>query len=90
MSEYSESIGTGISFTVTNVYDSYQSSEVILLHSIGAASSEAYAVEYSGIDNEIGIGTFSADLSGNDVTLKFTSDYNDIDLIYIKNHLTEF
>ena len=90
LSEYSESIGTGISFTVTNVYDSYQSSEVILLHSIGAASSEAYAVEYSGIDNEIGIGTFSADLSGNDVTLKFTSDYNDIDLIYIKNHLTEF
>jgi len=90
LSDYSTSVGTGVSFIVTNTYNSYQTSEVTLLHSIGAASSEAYAIEYSGIDNEIGIGTFSADLSGNDVTLKFTSDYNDIDLIYIKNHLTEF
>ena len=90
LSDYSTSVGTGVSFTVTNTYTSYQTSEVTLLHSIGAASSDAYAVEYSGIDNEIGIGTFSADLDGNNVNLKFTSSYNDTDLIYIKNHLTEF
>lgn len=90
LSAYSTLTGAGVSFIVSNIYTNYQISDLTLLHSVGAASSDAYVIEHSGLDNDVDLGTFSADIDGSNIRLKLNANYNDTDIIYLKTHLSEF
>ena len=75
-SEYDNSVGVGFSFTVANsLIESFQVSEILLLQSVGSASTDAYIVEYAGISNLENLGDYSADISGLNARLKFTPTY---------------
>ena len=75
-SVYDSSVGAGFSFTVANsLIESFQVSEVLLLQSVGSASSDAYVVEYAGISNLENLGDYSADISGLNARLKLTPTY---------------
>lgn len=69
---YDTTVGTGFSFTTTSLIESFQVSDVMLLQSVGSASTDAYVVEYSGIANLENLGDYSADINGSSVRLKFT------------------
>ena len=75
-SQYSQVVGTGFSFTVAGpLIQSYQASDVIVLQSAGAATTEASLVEYAGIANYDNLGDYSTDISGSTARLKFTPTY---------------
>lgn len=74
--EYVNSVGTGFSFTVAEgLIESFQVSDVMLLQSIGAATTDAYIVEYAGIANLENLCDYSADVNGSTVRLKATPKY---------------
>ncbi len=68
---YSANVGTGFSFTVSNTVHNFQVSDLLLLQSAGAATTEAYIIEYAGIANRENLGEYSADISGSNARLKF-------------------
>jgi len=74
---YSETIGTGFSFTVapSTLIESFQVSDLMLLQSVGSASTDASVIEYAGIANLDNLGDYSADISGSVARLKFTPTY---------------
>lgn len=74
--QYNTTVGTGFSFTTAgSLVQSFQVSDVMLLHSVGSASTDAYVVEYAGIANLDNLGDYSADVSGSNARLKFTPTY---------------
>lgn len=75
-SEFDILVGAGFSFTVSGtLIQSFQVSDVMLLQSVGSASTDAYVVEYAGISNLEDLGEYSADINGQNVRLKFTPTY---------------
>lgn len=73
---HSESVGVGFSFIVAGpLIESFQVSDVMLLQSVGSASTEASVIEYAGIANLENLGDYGADISGSNVRLKFTPTY---------------
>jgi hypothetical protein len=72
---YDTTVGTGFSFTTTSLIESFQVSDVMLLQSVGSASTDASIIEYAGIANLESLGEYSADISGGNARLKFTPTY---------------
>ena len=73
---YHETVGTGFSFTVAGpLIESFQVSDLMLLQSVGSASTSANVIEYAGIADPENLGNYSADISGSNVRLKFTPVY---------------
>ncbi len=74
--QYAETVGTGFSFTTAGpLIQNYQISDVMVLQSVGSASTEANLVEYAGISNHDSLGDYSADIVGSSVRLKLTPTY---------------
>ena len=74
---YEATVGTGFSFTVAGpLIESFQVSDVMLLQSVGSASTDASVIEYAGIANLENLGDYSADISGGTARLKFTPVYS--------------
>lgn len=74
---YSSNVGTGFSFTATNIVQNYQISDVMMLQSVGSANTTADIVEYGGIANLDDLVSFNADISGSNARLKVTPKYRD-------------
>ena len=73
---YEGFVGAGFSFTVASpLIQSFQISDVIMLQSVGSASTEATLVEYAGIANLESLGEYDADIDNNNARLKFTPIY---------------
>lgn len=73
---YNPSVGTGFSFTVSGpLIDNFQVSDILLLQTVGSASTEAAIVEYAGIESLESLGDYSADIDGSNARLKFTPTY---------------
>jgi hypothetical protein len=72
---YDTTVGTGFSFNTTSLIESFQVSDVMLLQSVGSASTDVSIVEYAGIANLESLGEYSADISGGNARLKFTPTY---------------
>ena len=69
-------VGSGFSFTTAGpLIESFQISDVLLLQSVGSASTDAYVIEYAGISNYDSLGDYSADVNGSSARLKFTPNY---------------
>jgi pantoate kinase len=76
MSVYETTVGAGFSFTVANsLIESFQVSDVMLLQSVGSASTNAYVVEYAGIANYDNLGDYTADINGTSARLRFKPNY---------------
>jgi hypothetical protein len=74
--QYASTVGTGFSFSVAGpLIQSFQISDLMLLQSVGSASTDAYVIEYAGIANQDNLGDYSADVSGSSARLKFTPTY---------------
>ena len=74
---YSANVGTGFSFTVSNVVQNYQISDIIMLQSVGSASTSVDIIEYAGISNLDDLVSFTTDISGTNARLKVTPKYRD-------------
>jgi hypothetical protein len=68
-------VGTGFSFTVARTVNNYQFSDVIILQSVGSASTTCDFLEYGTIANNEILGSFNADISGTNARLLFTPVY---------------
>jgi hypothetical protein len=78
-------VGTGFSFTVNRVVNNYQFSDVMILQSVGSASTSCDFLEYGTIANNEILGSFNADISGNNARLLFTPTYRN-NVIKISSH----
>ncbi len=67
--------GTGFSFTSSTVVNNYQFSDVMILQSVGSASTSCDFMEYGTIANDDILGSFNADISGSNARLLFTPTY---------------
>jgi len=83
-SSFSEVVGTGFSFTVSNLVESFQISDILLLQSVGSATTSVSIVEYAGISDTENLVEYSADLSGINVRLNVTPNYANNTLVYNK------
>jgi hypothetical protein len=75
---YDSNIGAGFTFTVSNIVNNFQISDVLTLHSVGSATTNAFAIEEGGIADVSELGEFSASLAGTGSTifnLNFTPIY---------------
>jgi hypothetical protein len=81
-SPFSEVVGTGFSFTVSNLVESFQTSDILLLQSVGSATTNVSIVEYAGISDTENLMEYSADLSGIDVRLNVTPNYANNTIVY--------
>ena len=81
-SSFSEVVGTGFSFTVSNLVESFQTSDILLLQSVGSATTSVSIVEYAGISDTENLVEYSADLSGINVRLSVTPNYANNTLVY--------
>ena len=74
---FSANVGTGFSFTATNVVQNYQISDIMMLQSVGSANTTADIVEYGGVTNLDDLIEFSSDISGSNARLKAIPKYRD-------------
>jgi hypothetical protein len=77
--------GTGFSFRPARVVNNYQFSDVMILQSVGSASTSCDYLEYGTIANEEILGSFGADISGNNARLLFTPTYRN-NTIKVSSH----
>jgi len=70
-------VGTGFSFVSGAVVNNYQFSDVLVLQSVGSASTSVDLMEYATLTNEDILGSFNADLSGSNARLLFNPVYRD-------------
>lgn len=69
-------VGTGFSFSVAGpLIQNFQVSDVMLLQTVGSASTNAFVIEYGGIANQDNLGDYSSDVSGSSARLIFTPTY---------------
>ena len=68
-------VGTGFSFTSARVVNNYQFSDVMILQSVGSASTSCDFLEYGTIANNEILGSFDSDISGSNARLLFTPTY---------------
>lgn len=66
---YDSNVGSGFTFTVANVVNNFQLSEVLTMHSAGSGNTTAYVIEESGIADTAELGEFSASLTGTGSTI---------------------
>ena len=74
---FSANVGTGFSFTAVNIVQNYQISDLLMLQSVGSASTSVDIIEYAGIANLDDLVNFAADISGSNARLKATPKYRD-------------
>jgi hypothetical protein len=66
---YDTNVGAGFTFTVANVANNFQLSELLTMHSSGSGTTTAYIVEQAGISDVAELGEFSASMSGVGLTM---------------------
>ena len=72
---YDTNVGVGFSFIVGNTYGDFQVSDILMLQTVGSATSEVHIIEYAGVSNQESLGEYSTDISGTNARLKFTSTH---------------
>ena len=77
-------LGSGFSFPVATAVRNYQSTDVMILQSVGSASTSCDYVEYASIANNEILGSFSADISGANARLLFTPTYRNNTIKYVR------
>jgi hypothetical protein len=81
-------VGTGFTFTSSNVVSNYQISEVLLIQSVGSAVTTCDFVEIGGIANNENLGEFDSDISGINGRLKLNPTYRNNTIKIFTNSIT--
>jgi hypothetical protein len=68
-------VGSGFSFTSSVVVNNYQFSDLMILQSVGSASTTCDFLEYGTIANNEILGSFNSNISGANARLLFTPTY---------------
>ena len=81
-------LGSGFSFTVATAVRNYQSTDIMIMQSVGSASTACDYIEYGTIANSEVLGSFSADISGTNARLLFTPTYRNNNLKWVRTGIT--
>ena len=81
-------LGSGFSFTVTNAVRNYQTTDVMIMQSVGSASTACDYIEYGTIANNEILGTFGADISGSNARLLITPTYRNNTIKWVRTGIT--
>jgi hypothetical protein len=81
-------VGTGFTFTSSVVVQNYQFSDVMLLQSVGSATTSCDFIEFGTIANNEILGSFGADISGTSARLLFTPTYRNNTIKISSNSIT--
>jgi len=81
-------VGTGFTFTSSNVVSNYQISEVLMIQSVGSATTTCDFVEIGGIANTENLGEFDSDISGTNARLKLNPTYRNNTIKIFTNSIT--
>ena len=82
------SVGTGFSFRVARTVNNYQFSDVMILQTVGSATTSCEYIEYATIANEDILGSFGADISGSNARLLFTPTYRNNTIKFSTDSIT--
>jgi hypothetical protein len=81
-------VGTGFTFTSSNVVSNYQFSDAMILQSVGSAVTSCDYIEYATIANNEILGSLNADISGSNARLLFTPTYRNNTIKIFTNSIT--
>lgn len=81
-------LGSGFSFTVASAVRNYQSTDIMIIQSVGSASTSCDYIEYASLANNEVLGNFSADISGSNARLLFTPTYRNNTLKWVRSGIT--
>ena len=81
-------VGTGFTFTSSNVVSNYQFSDAMILQSVGSAVTSCDYIEYATIANNEILGSLNADISGTNARLLFTPTYRNNTIKIFTNSIT--
>lgn len=81
-------VGTGFTFTSSVVVQNYQFSDVMLLQSVGSATTSCDFIEFGTIANNEILGSFNADISGQNARLLFTPTYRNNTIKISSNNIS--
>jgi hypothetical protein len=81
-------LGSGFSFPATSVVRNYQSTDIMILQSVGSAATACDYIEYASLANSEVLGSFGADISGANARLLFTPTYRNNTLKVIRSGIT--
>ena len=81
-------VGAGFTFTTSTVVSNYQISEVLLIQSVGSATTTCDFVEIGGIANNENLGEFDSDISGTNARLKLNPTYRNNTIKIFTNSIT--
>jgi len=80
--------GSGFSFPVSVVVKNVQMSDLIILQSVGSASTACDLIEYASLANDDVLLSFSADISGSNSRLLISPTYRNNTIKYIRTAIT--
>jgi hypothetical protein len=86
---YDQNTGIGFSFTVGNVVENFQISDVMLLQTVGSATTETHIIEYGGISNVEDLVEFSSNISGSNARLIVNPYYNNNEIKITRTSITK-
>lgn len=81
-------IGSGFSFAVSNAVKNYQTTDIMMMQSVGSASTSCDFIEYASLANSEILGSFDADISGSNARLLFTPTYKNNTLKWVRSGIT--
>jgi hypothetical protein len=81
-------LGVGFTFAVSTAVRNYQSTDVMIMQSVGSASTACDYIEYGTIANSEILGSFDADISGTNARLRFTPTYRNNTIKWVRSGIT--
>jgi hypothetical protein len=81
-------LGSGFSFVVSTAVRNYQSTDIMILQSVGSAATACDYIEYGTIANSEVLGSFGADISGANARLLFTPTYRNNTIKIVRSGIT--
>ena len=81
-------IGSGFSFPASTVVRNYQSTDVMIMQSVGSAATACDYIEYASLANSEILASFGADISGANARLLVTPTYRNNTLKVIRSGIT--
>ena len=81
-------LGSGFSFPASTVVRNYQSTDVMIMQSVGSAATACDYIEYASLANSEILASFGADISGANARLLVTPTYRNNTLKVIRSGIT--
>jgi hypothetical protein len=82
------SLGSGFSFPASTVVRNYQSTDVMILQSVGSAATTCDFIEYASLANSEILASFGADISGANARLLVTPTYRNNTIKVVRTAVT--